>query len=172
MDLEPKPISPGADKLRSKLFQKRKGLRKAQKILIILIVPLGTKGVSGKDRIMKILNLTLQNFIQAFAISDLDTQGKDANIYGDNARQDNSCRRFYRLLFDKDSANRKDFQIKTLGPDGEPEHGLDHSVEAILRLKANHLALKKIYKEVVDQKRGSATAGPPAYRRSLHRQVY
>ena len=42
MDLEPKSISPGADKLRSKLFQKRKGLRKAQKILIILIVPLGT----------------------------------------------------------------------------------------------------------------------------------
>ena len=42
MDLEPKSISPGADKLRSKLFQK-KGLRKAQKqILIILIVPLGT----------------------------------------------------------------------------------------------------------------------------------
>lgn len=40
---------------------------------------------------------------------------------------------FLWLLFDKDSQNRKDFEIKTIGPDGEYLHGLDHSVEATLR---------------------------------------
>ena len=33
---------------------------------------------------MKILNLTLQNF-KGIRHFNLDTQGKDANIYGDNA---------------------------------------------------------------------------------------
>ena len=51
---------------------------------------------------------------------------------------------FMWLLFDKDSANRKDFEIKTLGPDGEPEHGLEHTVEAVLELEdGSRLALKR-----------------------------
>jgi hypothetical protein len=63
------------------------------------------------------------------------------------------------LLFDKDSNNRKDFEIKTLGPDGEPEHGLEHTVEAILELEdGSQLALKKVYQEKWTKKRGSATA--------------
>ncbi|MGI6079017.1 MAG: AAA family ATPase [Fastidiosipilaceae bacterium] len=108
---------------------------------------------------MKILNLTLQNF-KGIRYFDLDTQGKDANIYGDNATGKTTLAdAFMWLLFDKDSSNRKDFEIKTLGPDGEPEHGLDHSVEAVLQLESgNHLALKKVYKEVWTKKRGSATA--------------
>lgn len=66
---------------------------------------------------------------------------------------------FMWLLFDKDSANRKDFEIKTLGPDGKPEHGLDHSVEAVLELEdGSHLALKKVFKEKWTKKRGSAKA--------------
>ena len=108
---------------------------------------------------MKILNLTLQNF-KGIRYFNLDTQGNDTNIYGDNATGKTTLAdAFMWLLFDKDSANRKDFQIKTLGPDGEPEHGLDHSVEAVLQLESgNHLALKKVYKEVWTKKRGSATA--------------
>jgi len=108
---------------------------------------------------MKILNLTLQNF-KGIRYFNLDTQGNDTNIYGDNATGKTTLAdAFMWLLFDKDSANRKDFQIKTLGSDGEPEHGLDHSVEAILQLESgNHLALKKVYKEVWTKKRGSATA--------------
>jgi len=108
---------------------------------------------------MKILNLTLQNF-KGIRHFNLDTQGKDANIYGDNATGKTTLAdAFMWLLFDKDSSNRKDFEIKTLGPDGEPEHGLEHSVEAILKLEnGQQITLKKVYKEKWTKKRGSATA--------------
>jgi DNA repair exonuclease SbcCD ATPase subunit len=108
---------------------------------------------------MKILNLTLQNF-KGIRHFNLDTQGKDANIYGDNATGKTTLAdAFMWLLFGKDSLNRADFEIKTLGPDGEPEHGLEHSVEAILELEdGQRLALKKVYMEKWTKKRGSATA--------------
>jgi len=107
---------------------------------------------------MKILNLTLQNF-KGIRYFRLDTQGKDTNIYGDNGTGKTTLAdAFMWLLFDKDSSNRKDFQIKTLKPDGEPEHGLEHTVEAILELEdGSQLALKKVYQEKWTKKRGSAT---------------
>jgi len=108
---------------------------------------------------MKILDLTLHNFkgIKHFSLS---TQGKDVNAFGDNATGKTTLAdAFMWLLFDKDSANRKDFQIKTLGPDGEPEHGLEHTVEAILELDdGQQIALKKVFQEKWQKKRGSATA--------------
>jgi DNA repair exonuclease SbcCD ATPase subunit len=108
---------------------------------------------------MKLNSLKLQNFkgIRQF---ELDAQGQDIDIFGDNATGKTTLAdAFMWLLFDKDSANRKDFEIKTLGPNGEPEHGLDHSVEAILELEdGRHLALKKVFKEKWTKKRGSATA--------------
>jgi len=108
---------------------------------------------------MKILNLTLRNFkgIRSFK---LDSQGEDTNIYGDNAVGKTTLfDAFTWLLFDKDSSNRKDFQIKTLKPNGEPEHGLEHSVEAILELDdRQQIALKKVFQEKWQKKRGSATA--------------
>lgn len=108
---------------------------------------------------MKLLKLSLKNFkgIKSFT---LDAQGKDVNIYGDNATGKTSIfDAFTWLLFDKDSLNRKDFQIKTLKHDGEPEHGLEHSVEAILELEdGNQISLKKVFKEKWTKKRGSATA--------------
>lgn len=108
---------------------------------------------------MRLMSLTLNNFkgIKFFA---LEPQGKDTNIYGDNATGKTTLAdSFMWLLFDKDSANRKDFEIKTLGPDGKPEHGLDHSVEAVLELEdGSHLALKKVFKEKWTKKRGSAKA--------------
>ena len=108
---------------------------------------------------MKILNLTLQNF-KGIRHFNLDTQGKDTNIYGDNGTgKTTQADAFMWLLFDKDSSNRKDFQIKTLGPDGEPEHGLEHSVEAVLELEdRQQIALKKVFQEKWQKKRGSATA--------------
>jgi len=108
---------------------------------------------------MKIRNLTLQNF-KGIRYFSLDTQGKDTNIYGDNATGKTTLAdAFMWLLFDKDSSNRKDFQIKTLKPNGEPEHGIEHSVEAVLELEdGSRLALKKVYMEKWTKKRGSATA--------------
>ncbi|MFO7296374.1 MAG: hypothetical protein C0P72_010175 [Clostridia bacterium] len=108
---------------------------------------------------MKVITLKLHNFkgVRDFT---LDTQGKDVSIYGDNAvGKTTLVDAFMWLLFDKDSQNRKDFQIKTLGPDGEPLHGLEHSVEAVLELPdGNRLTLKKVFSEKWTKKRGSATA--------------
>jgi len=115
--------------------------------------------VSRKDDNMKVLNLKLRNFkgIHSF---EIDTQGKDVNVFGDNATGKTTLAdAFMWLLFDKDSSNRKDFQIKTLKPNGEPEHGLEHMVEAILELEdGSQLALKKVYQEKWTKKKGSATA--------------
>lgn len=108
---------------------------------------------------MKLNSLKLQNFkgIRQF---ELDAQGGDISVFGDNATGKTTLAdAFMWLLFDKDSSNRKDFQIKTLGPDGEPEHGLEHTVEASLQLpNGKQLTLKKVYAEKWTKKRGSATA--------------
>lgn len=108
---------------------------------------------------MRLLNLSLKNFkgIKSFT---LDTQGEDVNIYGDNATGKTTIfDAFTWLLFDKDSQNKKDFEIKTLDSDGQPIHGLDHEVEATLELNnGKTLTLKKIYREKWTKKRGSATA--------------
>lgn len=108
---------------------------------------------------MRIINLSLKNFMGIRNL-ELKINGKDANIWGTNAAGKTTCfDAFTWLLFDKDSQNRKDFQIKTLGSNGEPEHGLEHSVEAVLELEdGSRLALKKVYMEKWTKKRGSATA--------------
>ena len=107
---------------------------------------------------MKILSLTLRNFkgVRSF---EIDTQGKDVNVFGNNGTGKTTLAdAFMWLLFNKDSQNRSDFEIKTLGPDGEPEHGLEHMVEAILELEdGSQLALKKVYYEKWTKKKGSAT---------------
>jgi DNA repair exonuclease SbcCD ATPase subunit len=108
---------------------------------------------------LKILKLTLQNF-KGIRDFELPTEGKDVNVYGDNAVGKTTLfDAFTWLMFGKDSLNRADFQIKTLGTDGEPEHGLEHMVEAILELEdGSQLALKKVYQEKWTKKKGSATA--------------
>ncbi len=106
---------------------------------------------------MKLLKLSLNNFkgIKSFT---LDTQGEDVNIYGDNATGKTTLAdAFMWLLFGKDSLNRADFEIKTLGPDGEPLHGLEHSVEGVFDIAGKELTLKKVYAEKWTKKRGSAT---------------
>src|SRR5690554_3995776 len=93
---------------------------------------------------MKLLELKLRNF-KGIRNLDLEANGQDLRIYGDNATGKTTIYdAFLWLLFDKDSSNRKDFEIKTLGPDGEPEHGLEHTVEARLQLpNGKQLTLKK-----------------------------
>ena len=108
---------------------------------------------------MKLHKLSLSNFkgLKSFT---LEPKGQSINIYGDNATGKTTLfDAFAWLLFNKDSQNRADFEIKTLGPDGEPEHGLEHAVEAILELEdGQQIALKKVYKEKWTKKRGSAKA--------------
>ena len=108
---------------------------------------------------MKLISLKLKNF-KGIKKLELVANGENLRIYGDNATGKTSILDgFLWLLFDKDSSNRKDFEIKTLGPDGEPEHGLEHTVEAVLELEGgSRLALKKVYMEKWTKKKGSATA--------------
>lgn len=104
---------------------------------------------------MKLIDLKLRNFkgIKKF---DLETGGESQAIFGDNGTGKTTLfDAFSWLLFDKDSANRKDFEIKTLELDGEPIHGLEHEVEAVLELDGWPLLLKKVYSENWTKKRGS-----------------
>jgi DNA repair exonuclease SbcCD ATPase subunit len=108
---------------------------------------------------LKLLKLRLTNFKGCKSL-EINADGKNLNIYGDNGSGKTTLAdSFMWLLFDKDSSNRKDFQIKTLKPNGEPEHGLEHSVEATLQLEnGEHIQMKKAYQEKWTKKRGSAMA--------------
>lgn len=107
---------------------------------------------------MRLLTLTLRNF-QGVRDFTLDAKGKNVTIYGDNgAGKTTLANAWHWLLFDKDSLNRKDFEIKTLTPDGDPIHGLEHEVEATIDLDGERLTLKKVYTEKWTKQRGSAEA--------------
>ena len=60
-------------------------------------------------------------------------------------------------LFDKDSQNRADFEIKTIDPKtGKAINGLDHEVEGTLEIDGKELTLRKNYYEIWTRKRGIA----------------
>lgn len=62
---------------------------------------------------------------------------------------------YFWLLFDKDSLNQKDFDIKTR-ENNEHLHGIEHQVEGLFDVNSKELTLKKSYKEKWTKKRGSA----------------
>ena len=105
---------------------------------------------------MKLLILTDKNFkgINSFNIV---AGGKNVLIFGDNATGKTTIYdSFLWLLFDKDSQNKKDFEIKTLNANGEVIHGLDHEVEGSFDVGGKEITLKKSFKEKWTQKRGTA----------------
>ncbi|RXK26441.1 hypothetical protein A6g_18280 [Bacillus velezensis] len=107
---------------------------------------------------MKLLKLELLNFkgVKQFT---LDTQGENVKVYGDNATGKTTLfDAFIWLLFDKDSQNKKDFQIKTLTKENEPVSGLNHEVTGVFVVDGSHLTLKKVYSEKWTRKRGSSQA--------------
>lgn len=102
--------------------------------------------------------LTLRNFkgIREFV---LDAQGDNVNIFGDNAVGKTTLFDAWNwLLFDKDSENKKEFEIKTLNTDGSPIHNLDHEVEGTLFIDGKTVVLKKVYREKWTKKRGAVRA--------------
>jgi chromosome segregation ATPase len=104
---------------------------------------------------IKLNTLRLKNFkgIKSFT---LDATGQDVSIYGDNATGKSSLMdAFFWLLFDKDSHNRADFDIKTIEA-GATKHGLDHEVEADLYVDGQSVRLKKVFSEKWTKKRGAA----------------
>jgi len=105
---------------------------------------------------MELVRLTLTNFkgIKSFT---LEPQGQDCDVYGANATGKTTIfDGFTWLLFDKNSQNKKDFNIKTLDANGEPYHGLEHTVEAVLRVNGKLVTLKKTLTEKWTKKRGEA----------------
>ena len=108
---------------------------------------------------MRLLTLKLTNF-QGVKDFTLDTQGgHNVTVLGENGAGKTTLASAWNwLLFDKDSLNRKDFEIKTLTPEGEAIHGLEHEVEAVIDLDGERLTLKKVYTEKWTKQRGSAEA--------------
>ncbi|MEJ8547151.1 AAA family ATPase [Brevibacillus borstelensis] len=106
---------------------------------------------------IRLVTLTLRNFkgVRDFT---LDIQG-NVDVFGDNAVGKTTLfDAFTWLLFDKDSQNKKDFQIKTLDAHGNVLHGVEHEVEGVLLVDGKRITLRKVYAEKWTKKRGSATA--------------
>ncbi len=107
---------------------------------------------------IRLKTLNLKNFkgIHNFV---LDAQGKNTCIFGENATGKSSLfDSFLWILFGKNSQWQNQFEIKPLNADGEPIHGVESSVEIVLDVNGETSVLKKIYREVWQKKRGSATA--------------
>ena len=105
---------------------------------------------------MRLLSLHLRNFkgIQDFI---LDAKGRSIDIYGDNATGKTTLFDAYLwLLFGKDSQGQTAFEIKTLTPDGECLHGLEHEVEGMFFINGQEISLRKVYHEVWTKRRGEA----------------
>ncbi len=105
---------------------------------------------------LHINRLTLTNFkgVKKFSI---EMNGSNAMVYGDNATGKTSLfDAFLWLLFDKDSQNKKDFEIKTL-KDGKVIPMLDHEVECELTIDNQPMTLRKVYREKYTKTRGSAS---------------
>ncbi|MBO1515687.1 hypothetical protein [Metabacillus bambusae] len=104
---------------------------------------------------IKLLNLNLKNFKGVRDFS-LDLQAENVKVYGDNATGKTTLfDSFIWLLFDKDSQNRKDFQIKTLS-NGKNLKGLEHEVEGVFLIDGKQLSLRKVFAEKWTKKRGAA----------------
>jgi uncharacterized coiled-coil DUF342 family protein len=105
---------------------------------------------------VQLIRLSLLNFKGCRSFT-FEPNGNNASVYGDNATfKTTQCDAFSWLLFGKDSAGKADFEIKTLGPDGEPLHHLNHECEAVLRHNGRLVTLRKVYSEKYTRKRGSA----------------
>ena len=105
---------------------------------------------------IKLYSLKLKNFkgIKEFQI---DFNCKNTNIYGANATGKTTIFDAFKwLFFDKDSNDRKDFNIKTLDANNKPINFLEHEVEAILVVDGINMTFKKILKEKWVKKRGQS----------------
>lgn len=99
--------------------------------------------------------LILRNFK---GIKDLRVDfNRVTDISGDNAVGKTTIfDAFTWLLFDKNSLDAKDFEIKTLDKNNNVIHGLEHEVSALLNIDSVEKKLSKIYKEKWTKKRGEA----------------
>ncbi len=103
---------------------------------------------------MKLLKLTL-NMFKGIKEFELDCDGSNCNVYGDNAVGKTTLKDALTwLLFDKNSEDKKDFGIMRM-ENGVEVHKTEPTVEAAFSMEnGNILTLKKVYKEVWTKPRG------------------
>lgn len=108
---------------------------------------------------IRIKKLSLENF-KCHKNLTLDFMGGNASVYGDNATGKTSIYDALTwLLFGKDSQGNgeKNIEIKPLNLLGEvKDHNAITSVEAVLLVNGEEIALKRTYQEVWTTKRGSS----------------
>lgn len=103
---------------------------------------------------IKLLNLKLKNF-KGIKDLEINFNCQNTNIYGANATGKTTIFDAFKwLFFDKDSNDRKDFNIKTLDSNNKPIHFLEHEVEAILVIDGVDMTFKKVFQEKWVKKRG------------------
>lgn len=103
---------------------------------------------------IKMLNLKLRNF-KGVKELEINFDCKNTNIYGANATGKTTVFDAFKwLFFDKDSNDRKDFNIKTLDSNNNPIHFLEHEVEATLIIDGIDTTFKKVLQEKWVKKRG------------------
>ena len=107
-----------------------------------------------KSTTIKIARLILKNF-KGIRSLEITLNENENFINGKNATGKttvmDAC---LWLLFDKDSAGRKDFNIKTIDQSGNPIHNLEHEVSADLTINDELVTLRKVYKEKWTKPRG------------------
>jgi DNA repair exonuclease SbcCD ATPase subunit len=116
---------------------------------------------------MKLLRETLVNFkgIRDYTFSP---QAESVSVSGDNGSGKTSLLDgFLWVLFDRDSAGHRDFELKTLDESGAVIPMLEHSVEIEIEHAGRRRQLKKTLSENWVRARGAATA-----EFSGHRTVY
>lgn len=114
--------------------------------------------MSDTTQAIRLHRLVLTHF-KGIASLDLSFDGQSGLIVGANGTGKTTVvDAFHWVLFGKDSANKKDFGIKTVDAQGDPRHNLTHEVEAVLSLDGQPLTLKKSFAEKWTKKRGQATA--------------
>lgn len=105
---------------------------------------------------MKLIRLSLRNF-KGIRELTIEPNGENLSIYGDNGTGKTTIfDSFMWLLFDKDSQNSSNFNIKTLDGNGNVIHGLEHEVSATIEHDGEIIELQKIFREKWTKKRGEA----------------
>ncbi len=89
-----------------------------------------------------IRQLTLLNFKGIRSLT-IDFDENETNIYGANAAGKTTVFDAFRwVLFGKDSNDRKDFNIKTIGTDGKAIERIPHEVTACIEVGGEEIILK------------------------------
>lgn len=105
---------------------------------------------------IKISNLKLKNF-KGIKDLEINFNCQNTNVYGANATGKTTIFDAFKwLFFDKDSNDRKDFNIKTLDSNNKPIHFLEHEVEAILVIDGMDMTFRKVLQEKWVKARGQS----------------